>query len=535
MFLLALPLLALAAPAAPADVHVSAFKAHVAFLGSDLLEGREAGTRGYDIAAAYVASQYAAMGLEPAGDAGTYLQKVELQTSQLELEPSSICVGATGGPCVPLELRKDAVLQANVFRDVADVEAGLVFVGFGVTSPELKHDDYAGLDVKGKVVVVVSGAPERFPATQRAHHGHNSRKARLAVSHGAVGILTLRTARSEQRFPFERWRNIQPRLGMRAVIDGQPLDAWPELLVSATLGPGGAEAVFRGAKATVAEVLARAEKDAPRPMPLSTWLKAHTVTKRGVTASPNVAGLLRGSDPARAGEHVVVTAHLDHIGIRGEGPDKINNGVFDNASGIAALLEIARVVSARNPRPARSILFLAVTAEEKGLQGSLAYASRPTVPAASIVANVNMDMVKMSYPLKALIAMGAEHSSLGPMAVEAAKRAGFEVAAENEPEEAHFVRSDQFSFIRQGTPALAFRAAAQSTDPAVDAVAVHKEWDKKIYHQPGDDLGQPIHWESGARWAQANLNLVEAIAALPAAPRWNAGDFFGRTFGRAGR
>jgi hypothetical protein len=535
MFLLALPLLALAAPAAPADVHVSAFKAHVSFLGSDLLEGREAGTRGYDLAAAYVASQFAAVGLEPAGDAGTFLHRVELQTSQLETEGSTICVGATGGPCVALELRKDANLQANVFRDVADVEAGLVFVGFGVTAPDLKHDDYAGLDVRGKVVVVLSGAPKRFPATQRAHHGHNSRKAQLAISHGAVGILTVRSAESERRFPFERWRNLQARVGMRAVVDGKPLDAWPELLLSGTLGPGGAQAVFRGSKTSLAEVQARAEKEAPKPMALVSWVKAHTVSKRGTTSSANVVAVLRGSDPARAGEHVVVTAHLDHLGLRGDGPDRIHNGVLDNASGTAALLEIARVLAARNPRPARSVLFLAVTAEEKGLQGSLAWASRPTVPPTSIVANVNMDMVKMTFPLRALVPMGAEHSSLGPLAVESAKRAGLEVAEENEPEEAHFVRSDQFSFIRQGTPALAFRAAAQSTDPAVDAVAVHKEWDRKIYHQPIDDMSQPIHWESGARWAQANLNLVEAIANAPAAPRWNAGDFFGRTFGRGAK
>jgi hypothetical protein len=524
-------LLALLLAAPGPDVDPQKLKAHVDFLASDLLEGRETGTRGYDVAAAYVASQYAQAGLEPAGTDGSWFHRVPLQASRIVPAESAVCV-RHGAECAPLVHPDDIVLSPDMFRDVSVVNAPLVFAGFGVSAPGLKHDDYAGLEVRGRIVVVMNGAPARFPPTQRAYHGNASVKAKEAATRGAVGLLTVRTLESERRYPWERFSTMSSRVGMRATIDGVPLDAFPGLLVAGTLSRASAAKAWQGAPVGLDTVLAASEKGEPRPGRLATSLEARVTSKRWAVESVNVAGLLRGSDPTRAGEHVVVTGHLDHLGVRedAQGDDNIRNGALDNASGIAAVLEMARLLAA-SPRPARSVLFLAVTAEEKGLQGSRAFGERPTVPLASIVANVNLDMITAIYPLKSLVAMGAEHSSLGPLARAAAEEAGYSVVAEMEPEEMHFVRSDQFSFVRKGVPAIAFRAAPASSDPAVDAAAVHEHWKRNVYHSVDDEATQAIDYPSMARWGRANLGLVRAIAEAGERPRWNPGDDFGRLFG----
>jgi Zn-dependent M28 family amino/carboxypeptidase len=242
-----------------------------------------------------------------------------------------------------------------------------------------------------------------------------------------------------------------------------------------------------------------------------------------------VVGIIRGS--ALPNEHVVLSAHLDHLGMAASGTDRIRNGALDNASGIAALLEIARSIASMKTRPKRSIVFLAVTAEEKGTMGSLAFADHPSVEG-EIVANVNMDMLTMLFPVKSLVALGIEHSSLGPMARQAATRAGFTLQPDPLPEEVRFIRSDQFSFVMQGIPAITYKGGLESLDPTIDGDKLTREWLRTVYHSVRDERTQAIHYESGVRWAIANRELVLMIANAAQRPAWNEGDFFGKTFGR---
>jgi Zn-dependent M28 family amino/carboxypeptidase len=310
-------------------------------------------------------------------------------------------------------------------------------------------------------------------------------------------------------------------MAMRAIAsNGRPFEMFPQLRGSATLGPAAAAALLAGEAITLDRLLAEADQGRTQSFPLRKHVRIRTTTAIGNAISPNVVGVIRGSDPTRAAEHVVLSAHLDHLGISDRGEDRIRNG-----SGIAALIEIARQLAAAEVRPARSIVILAVTGEEKGTQGSAAFADRPTVRG-PLVANVNMDMLTMLFPLKSLVALGMEHSSLGPLARTAAADAGFTLQPDPQPEEVRFIRSDQFSFVEHGIPAITYKGGLESSDPSIDGDKIGREWLKTIYHSPKDERDQQIDYESG---------VVHAIANATERPRWNPGDFFGKRFGRERR
>ena len=501
----------------------NAMRAHVNFLASDAVEGREAGTRGYDVAAAYVAAQFEAIGAEPAGDGGTYYHDVKLRTLLLDPAKSSFAIdGKT------FEHRKD-VLILSATESTSDVDAPVVFAGFGIVAPELGHDDYANIDVRGKIVATLAGAPPRFPHSQRAYYSSGIVKSANAAERGAIGTLVIRTLDSERRFPWTRTIANGPTVAMRALDrNGQPMETFPQIRGGATLGPVAADALFAGERLTLDAILADAEKGIAQPFTLQKRVAIHTTTAVGEATSPNVVAIVRGSE--LPDEHVVVTAHLDHLGITDRGEDRIRNGALDNASGIAALIEIARAVAAMNPRPRRSIVFAAVTAEEKGSQGSLAFAGRPSIGGA-IVANVNMDMITMLFPMKSIVILGLEHSTLAPLARAAAGRNGFEIQDDPLPEEVRFIRSDQFSFVKKGIPAITYKGGLVSADPAIDGDKLTRDWLRNVYHSPADEREQKIDYESGARWARTNLDLAVAIANAKERPRWNEGDFFGTRFG----
>ncbi|MDQ3282587.1 MAG: M28 family metallopeptidase, partial [Acidobacteriota bacterium] len=505
-------------------------KAHIDFLASDELEGRETGTRGYDIAAEYLATQLAGAGVEPAGDDGKWFQAVPLRTYRLDASRSSFCIRAND-TCTSFEIRKDVTLSAGVHA-ASDVDAEVVFAGFGITAPELGRDDYAGLDVRGKIVAILSGAPPSFPHSQRAYYSNGTVKSANAVGRGAIGIVNIRSLETERRTPWPRALAQADTLSMRALDRaGQPMETFPQIRGSATLGRDAAAMLFSGEAMTFEAIQADAEKGIARSFPLHKRVTMHTTATIGEASSVNVAGIIRGSDPALAGEQVILSAHLDHLGIAAEGTDRIRNGALDNASGIAALIEIARDIVASNRRPRRSIIILAVTGEEKGLQGSLAYATRPGVRE-QVVANVNMDMLTMLFPLASLAALGEEHSSLGSLARRAAEQNGFVLEPDPLPEEVRFTRSDQYSFVKQGIPAISYKGGLQSKDPAIDGAKITRDWLHDVYHTPADERTQHIDYDSGVRWAKTNEALVVMIANLKRKPRWNQGDFFGERFGR---
>jgi hypothetical protein len=500
----------------------NAIRAHITFLASDTLEGREAGTRGYDVAAAYVAAQFEALGAEPAGDDGTYFQQVRLRTALLDPSKSTFAIDG-----IPFEHRKD-VLIATTTESVNDVDAPVVFAGFGITAPDLGHDDYKDLDVRGKIVALLAGAPPRFAHSQRAYYSSGVLKLENATARGAIGAVVIRTLDSERRFPWTRTIAGGESIAMRALDrNGRPMETFPQLRGGATLGPAAAQALFAGEPQTLDAILAAAENGVTHPFPLKKRIAIHTTTTLGITSSPNVVAIVRGSE--LPDEHVVVSAHLDHLGITDRGEDRIRNGALDNASGVAALIEIAREVAAMKPRPRRSIVFAAVTAEEKGTQGSLAFADHPSV-SGTVVANVNMDMITMLFPMKSVVALGLEHSTLGPLARTAAERNGLLLQDDPLPEEVRFIRSDQYSFVQKGIPAITYKGGLQSADPAIDGEKLTRDWLRNTYHSPADDATQKLDYPSGALWAHTNLDLAVAIANAKDRPSWNDADFFGTRF-----
>ena len=524
----------LAASAVGADspaVEAQAIEAHIRFLADDVLEGRETGTRGYDVAANYVAAKLMALGLEPAGSEGSWFQPIRFRSAQLDPEKCSFSIKDASGT-MKLEHRKDVLIRPYFVDSSADVSAPVVFAGFGIVAPELKHDDYAKVDVKGKIVLVLTGAPSTFPSDQRALYSAGEMKEAAAAKRGAVGLIHVRSITDERRFPFEKSARQPNTSSMRYLDhDDNPADVEPRLKVGALLSKDAAARLFGKAPLTLDKVLDDAEKGIGHSFPLQATVTAHTETAFEVVTSKNVAGLLRGSDEQRREEYVLYTAHLDHLGAHGTGADRIYNGALDNSSGIAALLEIAGAFASLEKPPARSVLFVAVTGEEKGEQGSEFFAEYPTVPPGSIVADINMDMFQMHYPVADLVALGGEHTTLGDAARRAAEATGFTISPDPQPEEVRFIRSDQYSFVKKGIPAIHLKAGAKSSDPAIDGEKVSREWLRTIYHTVHDDLSQKIDFASGARYAETNFRLGLEIADAPTRPEWKEGDFFAVVFG----
>jgi hypothetical protein len=527
-----------ASPAAPAlAVQPERVRAHVEFLADDLLEGRAAGSRGYDLAARYVAAQFELLGLQPAGDDGTWFQSIQFVEGSPVIPAGRLELRHDGGT-VTLESAKDFLPSLDYFAPKSELEAPLVFVGFGVRAPERGYDDFADVDVRGKIAVLLTGAPPTFPSTARAHYSAGLTKNAELVRQGAVGVLSIQPPWDERLTPWERIVQQSWRPGMRWLDDaGQPADAFPELKRRAALGPGGTAAVFEGAPKTLAQAFADAEAGRPNSfaLPGRALLGGQTLTTRRQSA--NVLARLEGSDPQLKHEYVVLTAHLDGIGKGAAvGGDTIYNGAMDNASGIAMLIEVARALQASEVRPKRSIVFLATTAEERGLLGADYFAAHPTVPREDIVANVNMDMPVSVVPLKDFIAYGAEHSTLGAAAARAAQVEGFVLTPDPRPEEVIFVRSDQYPFVRRGIPALYIDSGEQARDAAQDGRALYETFVRERYHQPSDDVAQPIDYPTLAALARVNARVTLDVANAPERPRWNPGDFFGETYGRtAGR
>jgi Zn-dependent M28 family amino/carboxypeptidase len=396
-----------------------------------------------------------------------------------------------------------------------------VFAGYG------GKNDYATMDVHGKIVAILSGAPPNFPSDQRAFFSDSLRKLQLAASRGAIGVLTIPTRTDTKRFPWEKAVKQPDMRGMRAIDGDQVGDVVPEIRANVSLGPTATAALFAPAPMTLDAVLDDAEKSISHSFPMNAKVSIHTATTHGTAESENIIGVLRGS--TKPNEYVVYTAHLDHLGLAPTGEDRVYNGALDNASGIAALIEIARAFAALPQRPARSVAFVAVTGEEKGELGSNYFAAHP--PFSAIVANINMDMFTMLFPAGDVIALGAEHSTLGDYAPEAAKQAGFTISPDPLPEEVRFIRSDQYSFVKHGIPAITFKAGSKSLDPAIDGDKVTREWLRNVYHTVHDNPDQQLDYKSGARWADLNFDLGLAVANAPDVPHWKPGDFFGGMFG----
>jgi Peptidase family M28/PA domain len=517
-------------------IRPEAIRAAMRFLADDLLEGRGTGTRGHEIAAKFMASEFEAMGLEPAGDNGTYFQRVPLRSIQPDEEHTTLSI-VRGRLEQPLIFGKDFVPVGDVGRQNTSAEAPVVYVGFGVTAPEQGYDDYAGLEVKGKIVAYLYGAPARFESTMRAHYSSSTAKAANAAAHGALGTILLDSPDLERLYPFKERVGDLAFPQMRWLNSGrQPNDYFPELRAAAILSMDATAKMFEGSGKSPEEIY-RAAKEGrtfSRALPLDAKIK--TVSKFQEIHSPNVMGRLRGSDSRLRDEHVVYTAHLDHLGI-GEpvNGDKIYNGALDNASGSACLLEIARAYSQMRKHPRRSILFLSVTAEEEGLLGSDYFAHYPPMSKDSLVADINMDGAALLWPIEDIVARGAEHSSLGVAVQEAAARLKIDVSPDPSPEQVLFIRSDQHSFVKQGIPSLFLSPGLRSSNPKIKPAEIRMTWIATRYHKPQDDMDQPLDFDSGAKYARYSFLVGYVLAQQDKKPEWNPGDFFDDHYGKKAR
>ena len=522
----AIPLVAtVAAAAAVPEVHIppSEIAAHVRFLADDLLEGRKSGTRGHRVAEAYVASVFEAAALEPGAAEGSFLQAVPLRHASVERQRSSVAVHARGrrSALVP---GTDYVLIADVLRTESSVRAPVIFVGHGVSAPGLGHDDYAGVDVRGAAVAVLGGAPERFPEHARAWYSSPRIKHETAAAHGAVGVLTLRSPDDERDVPWRHVRRHAEAGTTRWVgAEGVPHGVRPEIQGEALLSRDGAEKLFARAGRSLQRALRDVKAGRPAALRLPVEIEILTRSRHTPVVSQNVLARLPGSDPALSGESVVFTAHLDHLGRRGSDGDTLHNGAYDNASGVAMLLEIARAFAAAPRPPRRSVLFAAVTAEELGLLGSDFLAEHPPPGAGTIVANLNLDMVLMLEEVEDVVAYGAQHSTLGAIVEEEASALRLAISPDPIPEQAVFVRSDQLSFVRRGIPSIFLEVGHGRGGRHRQRMEL---WMRDVYHTPEDEPDQPMHLESGARFALLNFRVGWRVADAQERPRWNPGDFF---------
>jgi hypothetical protein len=514
-------------------IRPDAIRAHMQFLSDDLMEGRETGTRGYMLAANYIRSQFQSIGLKPGGVNGSYFQQVPLRRSRLVRDQSSLVVKRNGKQ-TKLIWDQNFAMRGSTLYEKTGVEAPVVFVGYGVSAPQFNHDDYAGADVKGKIVMALYGAPESLPSSERAHFSPTDQKEKMAAAHGAVGLLMVWAGESEKRTPFKRFVGFVQSPRMRWLDpQGQPIDVTPSIRGEAYLSSDTARTLFEGAPQTFDHALAAAAGGKIQTFVLPIIAAINTVTQFENLQSPNVAGILPGSDPKLKDEYVLYTAHADHLGIgEPKNGDSIYNGALDNASGTAALIEIAHAFATLNPLPRRSIVFVAVTGEEEGLLGSDYFAHYPTVPIDRIVANINMDELPMVFDFKDVVPLGAEHSSLGPMIDSIAKSEGLEVSPDPLPEENFFVRSDQYSLVKEGVPAVAITGGEKAVDPAKNGAEIERAWIKNYYHSPQDDMSQPLDFNAAAKYTRLNLALGYAVANQDVRPTWNPGDFFGDAFAK---
>lgn len=523
------------AAAAPSpDPAATRIEADVRTLADDRMQGRETGTAGFDLAADHVAQRFAEAGLSPAGDAGGWFQAVPLLRAFLVPEGARLAV-ELDGRSVTLAFQDQFLPMANFTTADAKADAPAVFVGQAIHAPGHGHDDFAGVDLRGKVAVMFGGAPERFDDTRRAFHASLDEKLRSVAERGAIAAVLVGTAADEARTPWARSAAAWDRPAMRLRdTGGRGMDTFPGLQVVARVSAAAADTLFAGGDLSAAQLAERARGGQARGFHMPVRLSLAVRTRVEPLDSRNVVGVLRGRDPSLADEYVVHTAHLDHVGIGIEvDGDAIYNGALDNALGVAIMTEAARGLASSGDAPRRSQVFVALTAEEQGLLGSRWFARNP-VAGGTLVANINLDMPVLTAPSRDVVPIGVEHSSLEGVVREAARGLGVKVSADPFPEEATFVRSDQFSFVREGIPAVYLDGGIEAADTERDPRVSSTWFMRNCYHRPCDQADLPIEYGDAARLARLSALIARGIGDADARPTWNEGDFFGERFGGMG-
>ena len=506
-------------------IDTNTIRSHIAYLADDKLKGRMPGTEGYQMAVDYVVDQYKKMGVAPGGDNGGYTQKLVLRRSLLSNKSAVAVLKDNQGNIDSLQFAVDYTAAPHPMFTYAKAEAELVFAGYGVEIPG-QYSDYTGIDVKGKIVVLIAGAPDGLISTITAHFSNAGNKMNTAFAKGAVGAVLINLA-------------VRPS-GNAATIIQSNVALNPAKTEAYGRGfTGNLKVVLNGGKALLSrlfmhsgknleQVLADIKKGKASSFPLPYSIAASYSTSHNDFESYNVVGLIPGFDKVLKNEYVVHSAHLDHLGIgRAVNGDSIYNGAHDNASGVASLLEIARIYKTSGAKPKRWVLFVMVTAEEMGLVGSSYFAANPTVPRAAIVADVNTDMPTVIAPLLSVVPLGAEHSSIMNNVKFAASYLKLDVEKDPEPEQNRFVRSDQYSFVMNGIPALHIKYGNKTNIPGFDLDAFVKQWRAKYYHQSADGLDGIFNFAAAKTYIQLNFLISYSIAQTTQRPTWNQGDLFG--------
>jgi Zn-dependent M28 family amino/carboxypeptidase len=503
--------------------------AHVKFLADDSLEGRETGSEGLRKAESYVVDQFTKAGLQPAGTNGFY-QPVKFVSRQIVEKDSSAAL-VRSGKVKPLSLGEDAFFSTRADLSSEGITAPLVFVGYGLKIPENNYDDLSGLDLNGKIVVYLAGSPSEIPNALSAHYQTVGERWKSLKQAGVIGVISIPNPASMD-IPWSRMSLNRAHPSME--LADPEFNETPGLKMAMTFNPVQAEKLFAASGHKFEEIAALGKDRKPLPhFPLGISLKARATVKTTPVESANVVGKLPGNDPTLRNEYVVLSAHIDHLGI-GEpiNGDRIYNGAMDNASGVAVLLDLAAAWDAHSEQLRRSVLFVVVTAEEKGLLGSKYFAAHPTVPPKSMVADINIDMFLPIVPLKVLKVAGLAESDLGDRVQEAAQLFGVRVQPDPQPLRNTFIRSDQYNFIRHGIPAVKLDLGF---DPDSPEQKLFKDWLTNRYHAPSDDLAQPVDAASAGLYEEIVRQLLISVANTDARPAWKPDSFFRRYATESGK
>lgn len=516
--------------AAMRTINGARIRAHLRYLSTDLFEGRGTGQRGAELAAEYIATYLEISGLWRGATSTSFMQRVPLVGAETQSDSTLTFAGAAAASAPAMKYKDDFVLWSETQQPLVESSGGMVFVGHGVVAPEFKWDDYKGLDVKGKVLVMLvddppSEDPALFGGKARTYYGRWTYKYEIAAKMGAVGAILIHTNASAG-YGWEVVRNSWAR--ERAFNELDPNAAAPLRQagwVTETVG----RALLKMAGQDFDALRAAAAKPDFTPVALGVTSTARVVSKVRKFDSANVIAFVPGTDDLLKDQAVIVTAHYDHLGIdpNAEG-DKIYNGAYDNASGVATMLELARAFRLASVKPRRSVVFIAATGEEMGLRGSQYYAEHPTFPPGKISANFNLDGVSVLGVTKDMSFLGGERSTLKNWLEEASREFGFTITPDAHPEQGSFYRSDHFNFAKIGVPAVSIEHGQLfEGHDAAWGEAHWKEYQEKMYHRPADQFDPNWDLKGAEKTAMIAFFLAYRAANADTLPSWNSGDEFG--------
>ncbi len=508
------------------NVNPDAIKGHMSFLADDLMEGRLPGTRGFSLGSKYIETQFISLGLKPGLKDSSYIQKVPLKKGWIDESESYFIISANNKE-EKLDYSKDFLLNPYFASVTSSVKAPLVFVGFGISAPEFNYDDYQNIDIKGKIVVYINDAPQSIPSSERAYYTTSDVKFSEAIKRGAVGVISFNLPTNKRT----TWEASVRRLkqGSFKWLNNQSIAAnsYDALKAVSLFNNDNIKKLFVNATTPVQKIYELAAEGKSLSFPLNISVSIQVKTNSKLIESSNVVGIVKGSDPALKNEYVVYSAHLDHFGIGAPVKnDSIYNGAHDDASGMAILLEIAKAYRSLSIPPKRSVIFVVVTGEEMGLLGSDYFVNNQPLKNGKIVANLAIDMPFFFHPVLDIVPYGADHSSLGKQTEKAAKILGLKISPDPFPEQVVFIRSDHYSFIKKGVPALFIKSGFTSIpQDTINRAKSDVGWRSTIYHTPQDDMNQPFDFNAATTHVKINFLIGYFVCSEYDSPAWNKGDF----------